>query len=191
MATGKALDVQVEGGPFSVVYADPPWKYNRNTVEEGKLYHGTCSEKKYPLVKLADLKATELPVADDAVLFLWVLNGYLPQGLDLLSSWGFTYSTVAFVWTKTTSKGNPRTGLGPLTLPGAELCLLGRRGRTKDTVLLHYTGVRQVQSAPVGKHSRKPDCFRQAVETLTPGQNRLELFARERHRDWSVWGNEV
>jgi N6-adenosine-specific RNA methylase IME4 len=26
---------------------------------------------------------------------------------------------------------------------------------------------------------------------MFPTQNKIELFAREKHEDWDVWGNEV
>lgn len=39
-------------------------------------------------------------------------------------------------------------------------------------------------------HSKKPDFFIEMIEQLTEG-NRLELFARQNRKGWSVWGNEV
>ena len=43
---------------------------------------------------------------------------------------------------------------------------------------------------PRGKHSEKPSEFYQLVEQVSPGP-RLEMFAREPRKDWSVWGAEV
>jgi len=44
------------------------------------------------------------------------------------------------------------------------------------------------------RHSQKPDEFGKLIERATlsmPSRNRIELFAREKHQGWDVWGNEV
>jgi N6-adenosine-specific RNA methylase IME4 len=38
--------------------------------------------------------------ADDAVLFLWVTNPLLQEGLETIKRWSFQYKTVAFSWYK-------------------------------------------------------------------------------------------
>ena len=44
--------------------------------------------------------------------------------------------------------------------------------------------------APRTTHSTKPPIFRQVVEHVSTGPF-LELFARQRHENWSAWGNQV
>ena len=39
------------------------------------------------------------------------------------------------------------------------------------------------------KHSKKPNKFYELVETL--GNNRIDLFARNKRSGWDVWGNEI
>ena len=41
------------------------------------------------------------------------------------------------------------------------------------------------------KHSRKPDKFREIIETLYPRGKRIELFARSKVKGWESYGNEV
>jgi len=41
------------------------------------------------------------------------------------------------------------------------------------------------------KHSKKPKYFSDLIDILYPSGNRIELFAREKHEGWDVWGNEV
>ena len=57
---------------------------------------------KYPTVKTKELK--KIPIqdicADDCLLFMWVTNPHLAQGIELGQSWGFEYKTVGFVWDK-------------------------------------------------------------------------------------------
>ena len=41
------------------------------------------------------------------------------------------------------------------------------------------------------KHSAKPNEIRNRIFQMFPTQNKIELFAREKHDGWDVWGNEV
>lgn len=49
-----------------------------------------------------------LPVGDladkNCVLFLWVTNPCLLEGISVLRAWGFTYKTIAFAWVKQNKK---------------------------------------------------------------------------------------
>src|SRR5699024_5805580 len=82
-------------GKYSVIYADPPWRYSAKNVQG-------AAEKHYPTMGIDEL--CTLPVADlaapDSVLFLWATFPQLPEALRLIKAWGFTYKSVAFVWLK-------------------------------------------------------------------------------------------
>ena len=41
------------------------------------------------------------------------------------------------------------------------------------------------------RHSAKPNEIRNRIFQMFPTQNKIELFARENHEGWDVWGNEV
>ena len=45
-------------------------------------------------------------------------------------------------------------------------------------------------SEPKTIHSSKPDSMRNVIEWVSYAP-RIELFAREHHAGWDVWGNEV
>jgi N6-adenosine-specific RNA methylase IME4 len=45
------------------------------------------------------LKVLKVPGADDCVLFLWATIPMLPQALEVMAAWGFTYKS-QFVWVK-------------------------------------------------------------------------------------------
>ena len=88
-------------GKYEVIYADPPWRYERSAVQG-------AAEKHYPTMDINELCA--LPVADLAApasaLFLWATFPQLPEALRLIQSWGFTFKTVAFVWLKKNRKAD-------------------------------------------------------------------------------------
>jgi N6-adenosine-specific RNA methylase IME4 len=165
---------------YRVVYADPPWTFATYSAK-GK---GKSPERHYQCLTLPEIKA--LPVAelaaDDCALFLWVTMPTLPQGLEVIRSWGFTYKSRAFCWAKLTRTGKQwHFGCGYSTRKNPEDCLLATRGRPR----VLDRGVPELIVAPVREHSRKPDEARQRIERLFAGP-RVELFARQRWPGWEV-----
>jgi N6-adenosine-specific RNA methylase IME4 len=187
-------------GPYTVVYADPAWAYRKTAlVNRGK---ARAVEKEYPTMQPEEISA--LPVegitAMNAVLFMWATGPKMPIALDVMKAWGFTYRTVAFVWIKLTKDGSkPAFGMGFYTRANAEYVIVGTRGKgrprldagVRQVVVDVYDGPEDEQVATVpGRHSQKPDEVRQRIERLYAGP-RIELFAREKVRDWMVWGNQA
>jgi len=78
------------------------------------------------------------------------------------------------------------TGMGFWTRANAELCLFATKGKPKRDAM----DVHQVIMSPVSEHSKKPDEARSRIERLLPGPY-LELYGREVHENWTVWGNEI
>ena len=169
---------------YAAILADPPWQF-KVWGELGK----TNSAEITPTLDLAEIK--KLPVADLAAehccLFLWVTMPMLPQTLEVIEAWGFTYKTCAFTWVKQ-NRGGPGffTGQGYWTLANPELCLLA----TKGEPMRLGTDVHQLVVAPVAVHSRKPDEVAARIERLVAGPY-LELFARRPRDGWDAWGNQA
>ena len=175
-------------GTYRVLYADPPWQY-RDTraglgAESQKTDRAeTAAEQDYPTMSVDDLCA--LPVKDltasDSVLFCWATFPLLPDALRVVAAWGFAYKT-AFVWQK------PRGSFGHYHKADAELLLVTTRGScTPDDETRHS----QVVRADARGHSRKPEVFRELIDTLYKHGPRIELFARRPPpHPWRAWGNE-
>ena len=168
---------------YQIIYADPPW----NEIGGGKIKRG--ADKHYPLMKTKDIIA--LPVQeitdDNAHLYLWVTNNYMQDGLEVMRSWGFKYKTM-ITWVK------DRFGLGQYFRGQTEHCLFGVKGMIPYKTV---NGKRQqgttVFHAPRTEHSRKPEQMRELIQKVSDreGFNKIELFARQNHDGWDVWGNEV
>jgi N6-adenosine-specific RNA methylase IME4 len=185
---------------FRVIYADPPWPYRKAQLDD--LGAARAVEKEYATMSIEDIAA--LPVATlaapDAVLFMWATGPKLLQALRVMEAWGFEYRTIAFVWVKLTTKADKLFfGMGFYTRANAEIVLVGTRGRgckridagVPQIVLDPYDGPSEEPVAvSIGRHSEKPDEVRRRIERLYEGP-RIELFAREQVRDWTVWGNET
>jgi len=165
---------------YTTIYADPPWMERG----AGKIKRG--ADRHYLLMKTSAIMS--LPVqnlaADNAHLYLWVTNNFLPDGLAVMRAWGFTYKT-SITWVK------DKMGLGQYFRGMTEHCLFGVRGSLSyKTIDGRRQQGRTVIHAPRGVHSQKPDAMREMIEKVSY-PNYLELFARRPAPGWDVWGNEV
>ena len=107
----------------------------------------------------------------DCLLFLWATFPQLPEALQLIKAWGFTFKTVAFVWLKRNKKSPTWFyGLGYWTRGNAEICLLAKRGKPKR----HSAGVHQFIISPVEEHSKKPDVTRDKIVELAGDLSRTD-----------------
>ncbi len=176
------------GDRFGTVMADPPWRFTNRT---GKVAPEHRRLSRYPTLDLAEICA--LPVAeamqDTAHCYLWVPNALLPEGLQVLSSWGFEYKS-NLIWHKVRKDGgSDGRGVGFYFRNVTEIILFGVRGRNARTL---PPGRRQVNLFATRKreHSRKPDEQYGIIEACSPGPY-LELFGRGRRAGWTVWGNQA
>ena len=138
--------------------------------------------------EISALPVAEL-AAEPAHLYLWVPNALLPEGLEVMRAWGFTYKTM-LVWHKVRKDGgSDGRGVGFYFRNVTETVLFGVRGKNARTLA---PGRRQINLIASRKreHSRKPDELYPLIEALQPGPV-LELFARSGRAGWTSWGHEV
>jgi N6-adenosine-specific RNA methylase IME4 len=173
---------------FGTILADPPWQFQNKT---GKVAPEHKRLNRYATMTLDEI--TQLPVgqitADVSHLYLWVPNALLPDGLAVLSAWGFTYKG-NIVWEKVRKDGGPDgRGVGFYFRNVTELILFGVKGKNART---RAAGRRQVNFIATRKreHSRKPDEQYPIIEACSHGPF-LELFARGARKGWAVWGNQA
>ena len=140
------------------------------------------NEQHYPSMALADIKALPIPAADDCVLFLWATVPLLPEAIETMRAWGFTYKS-ASTWVK------DKAGTGYWVRGIVEHLLIGRRGDVPSPAPGdQFPGVIE---APRRAHSEKPDIFAEHIARLFPNVPKLEMFARELRPGWDAWGNEA
>lgn len=174
---------------YTVIYCDPPWSFNSKKTG-GNMTSGALA--KYPVMTLSELKNMDVAslCADDCILIMWWVGSQPQEALDLCKDWGFTIKNMnGFVWNKLTVNHNPFFGMGFYTRAGSESALIAIKGKAGNLVDSH--GVRAVRSAVVGKHSKKPNGFRDDIVKMCGDVLRLEMFAREATEGWDVFGNEV
>lgn len=201
---------------YKTILADPPWTF---TVwsDKGK---DRSPDKHYDTMTLEDIK--NLPIkqvaADVSCLYLWVPDGHIEQGIEVMNNWGFHYKSFAFVWYKVKKDLKQaflkefgtldltnidfdtididklffRIGLGYHTRKQVEVCLYGT---TLTPPSRKDKGIRQVIGAeeifdPIGQHSAKPEKQYNRIEALSEGPY-LELFARKQRNGWEMVGDEI
>jgi N6-adenosine-specific RNA methylase IME4 len=179
---------------YATIVADPPWKVmaGRRLGVEG--FGDTESQSAKPtdyqsmtVDKISAMRVSDV-AQDDAHLYLWTTNGYLPAAFEVAHAWGFRYSTT-LVWAKNLMGG----GLGGAYGISTEFCLFCRRGNLatlRDVGGTWFNWKRPYDARGKPRHSAKPPEFFAMVDQVSPGPY-LELFAREQRLGWDSWGNEV
>ena len=163
---------------YRIVYADPPWKYG-NTMPEYFKEQGDH----YQLMTLPEICGLPIKELSDenAVLFLWVTSPILEESFQVIKAWGFEYKS-SFIWNKN------KHVMGHYNSVRHEFLLVCTRGSCQPDVQKLYDSVYDEDRTD---HSRKPEYFRNIIDTIYPKGKRIELFSRSKHEGWDVWGNEV
>lgn len=221
--------------PFKVVLADPGWEYNQPLKMADGVRRSSASQYQTMSVQqICDLytpsrlpargklQAGTLaghPIADTALLGLWITAPLLIEGIHLrvCEAWGFTPKQIV-PWIKGRldvykfSDAPPvngremvdvrarlviQPGMGALTRVCVEYLLLATRGAYTKVVKSHSeNGLLLAEEdsfiiEPKSRHSKKPWQQYQLLEKLFPGPY-LELFARQEDRHgWTFWGDEL
>lgn len=181
---------------------DPPWPEHGG----GKVKRG--ADRHYKLLSVRDIPrvittAPPFRLGDDAHLWLWTTNNYLPHALAMVPLLGFRYVT-NIAWVKMAdyelrvlpgpvymvglATDALQIGLGQYFRGAHELLLFATRG--KASVPAPADRLPSVVIAPRGRHSKKPEEFYERIERVSHGP-RLEMFARSSREGWTSWGNEV
>lgn len=172
-----------------VLCADPAWPFKDKLPGRNR-----GAARNYKLMTVAQIMRMPLPdLADDCVLFLWRVAAMQQAALDVIYAWGFEPPQREVVWLKKTANGLRWFGMGRVVRAEHEVCLIATRGRpvvknhsVRSAFVTDFEGL----SAPVGRHSEKPEAFYAIVETLYDGPY-AELFARRQRPGWTCLGDEA
>lgn len=193
-------DTILHGVPdgYNVILCDAPWKTKAGRqlqgyrMGEGKQKFVALNNKardlSYPTMSVKEIKALDVKSisADNAHLFFWTTNQYLPQAFEIIKEWGFKYSTT-LVWAKKPMGG----GLGGTFGVTTEYLIFATKGKLKscERIIGTWFEVKRKYVNGYPCHSKKPDFFYELIEKVSPGK-RLEMFARNNRKGWDVFGNE-
>ena len=176
----KAVTPSLPTDVYRTIVIDPPWPMKKSLLV-GEPEQGRRLD--YPTLSLDELtplvKGLAQQAAPDAHLYLWVTHRFLPAGLELVETCGFTYHCV-LTWFKP-------GGFTPFSWQlNTEHVLFAYKGEFH----LDQMGLKVGFTAPRAGHSVKPEVFYDLVERASPAP-RLECFGRTDRAGWHVWGDEV
>ncbi|UBF23507.1 N6-adenine methyltransferase [Halorubrum tailed virus 28] len=160
---------------FDVIYADPPWSYR----DDGNPRGGVA--KHYDTMSLDDIKALDVPAAEDAILYMWGTVTHVPEAIDVIRAWGFEHKSQA-VWDKV------HMGSGSWFRGQHELLYVAVRGNPSPPAQENRR--ESVFRTPRTEHSSKPEAVRTHIEEAHPDARKLEMFARDGKVGWELWGDE-
>lgn len=176
---------------YDVIYIDPPWSYFGDPNKMG------AAGKEYSLMSQTDINNLNIKslLKKNAFVFVWATCPRLNFAIETIKSWGLHFRGVAYVWVKTNKAGKIISGQGvppTYTKPTTEFLLVATTTKTGRPLKLKKFNTPQVILSPRGKHSEKPEIFRQSIEqTLGKEYDMLEVFARKTTSMWDSIGNEL
>ena len=85
-------------GLYRVILADPPWSYRNGGNGAAKNHYPTLTTAGLCALQIDDCPVNGL-AAPDCVLLLWGTWPLVPDALQVMEAWGFTYVT-GFPWVK-------------------------------------------------------------------------------------------
>lgn len=173
----QSIDLYNSPRKYRVIYADPPWQYGDK--QDIETLGG--AQKHYPTMSLEDIIALPVPSEDNAVLFLWTTSPLLEDSFKVINGWGFKYKS-SFIWDKVAHN------MGHYNSVRHEFLLIATKGSCTPDVKKLFDSVQSIERT---EHSRKPEEFRDIIDTLYTHGNKLEMFARTAHPGWDAWGNMV
>ena len=183
MGTEKsgAIFKDLPTGRFNLIVVDPPWPMDQFRRKKTRPNQGP-GPLPYKTLSLEIIETLPIPelLEDHAVCFIWTTQRFLPASLNLLKKWGLRYQRCV-TWDK-----------------GGGMCLFGFHHRTEFAVF-GFCG--KIETFPKRKafptviceksrgHSMKPDIFYTLASPF--GDRRIDMFARQKRKGWSVWGDEI
>ena len=153
-------------GPYRTIVIDPPWPvgYISRGMQPDRQDAGS------PTMSVEEIARIELPLADNAFVFLWTTEEHLPHALRILERWKLEYR-FTMVWQKDGGIQPPDS-----CRHNCEFIVVGARGEPRFTSdRSYYDAVFTAPCQdPLAPHSVKPSHFYDLLRRFVPGP-RLEL----------------
>lgn len=182
------IDIGNTDKKYDIIYTDPAWKQTKGNSRKCRPNQG--KELDYSTLDMDDIKEIHKQAItlcnDKHNIFMWTIDKYLHETELMMKELGYELHA-RMIWDKT-------NGVAPaFTVRFSHEYLLWFY--KKGNILMpcqetrgKYTTVFREQAT---KHSKKPLCAYEMIESMFPNANKLELFARINRDNWDCWGNEV
>lgn len=182
------IDIYKTNKKFDIIYSDPAWKQTKGNKRKCRPKQG--KELDYETCTMEEIKKIHETViglcSEKHNIFIWTIDKYLHETEQMMKELGYMLHA-RLIWDK-------ENGVAPaFTVRFSHEYLLWFY--KKGSILMPCERVRgkytTVLREPSTKHSRKPVCAYEMIESMFPDANKLELFARNYRNGWDCWGNEI
>ena len=116
-------------GPFPLIYADPPWRFDvygeKGLERTPDQHYETLTDEEIIAFKVAGKSVREI-AADAAALLLWCTSSNVHRALDVMDAWGFEFKTSAVLGSRTSRD------LASCSATSTRCCCTGPRARCPD-----------------------------------------------------------
>ncbi len=167
----KTKELKPPDRKYSVIVIDPPW--DLGTTWDPNWMR---SSPKYPVMSLDEIKNIRLPMDEDCIVWLWIINKMIPKAGEILNAWGLEFREM-LTWDK------EKFGIGRWLRAQTEHCILATIGNPK----IDSASTPNILRAYSTGHSEKPDAFYELVDRICFGP-KLDYFARKKRDGWDSYG---
>lgn len=184
------IDIFNTSKKYDIIYTDPPWKQGKGGKKKVRP-NSSGGKLDYETLEIDEIKKIHSKILQDETkeihnVFMWAIDKYLVDTEKMMQELGYKLHA-RIIWDKT-------NGVSPaFTVRFSHEYLLwfykpGTMLKPCKEMRGRYTTVLR---EPSTKHSKKPVCAYEMLESMFPNTSKLEMFARNTREDWDCWGNEV
>ena len=184
------IDIDATDRKYDILYTDPPWEQGRGGKKAARP-NSTGMGVPYQTMSVPEIleyhrRVTSRLMNEKHNVFMWSIDKYLQDTEKIMDMLGYKVHA-RIIWDKI-NRPAPSYTLrfsheyliwffipGKIYMPDND-----RRGA--------FTTVMREASR---RHSQKPECAYEMLESMFPDAAKLELFARAERQGWDAWGNEV
>lgn len=183
------IDIWKTEKRYDLILADPPWMQAKGGKKSVRP-KSSGTELDYPVCSMEQIKehlrqATNLVSGENSILFLWTIDKYLFEAQRIAEELGYKLHA-RLIWNKVT--GIPAAFTVRF---GHEYLLYMYKGKLLPVASEERGKIHTVFTEQVKRHSQKPEISYEIINRLYPGLKKLELYARQEHAGFDVWGDEV
>ena len=182
------VDIYNTDKKYNIIYTDPPWNQTKGNSRKCRPNQG--KELDYPTCSMDEIQNIHRQIMDlcnkQHNVFMWAIDKYLHETEIMMDELGYALHA-RIIWDKC-------NGIAPaFTVRYSHEYILWFY--KKGNILMPCENQRgkytTVLREPSSKHSKKPVCAYEMLESMFPNAPKLEMFARDIRDGWDCWGNEV
>lgn len=184
------IDISATEQKYGIIYSDPPWQQGRGGRKAARP-KSTGEPVPYQTMSVGEILSMHNDILGRLTeekhnVFLWTIDKYLPEAERMMEMLGYQLHA-RIIWDKINGPAAAYT----LRFSHEYLLWFFKKGKIlmpdKDRRGAFPTVMREASR----RHSQKPECAYEMIESMFPDAKKLELFARETRHGWDCWGNEV